>query len=134
MISDVVDARIEAGELCFVRQLFQGKWNADICAPLGSLQFASLQAGAFRAAEAVETAGEVATFAVQLDAATIRGKPEEPFREAQRSRVAVSLNPYTKLSETAQIAPNNANHTECKSLIPNKHVSVVAYASPVSSA
>jgi len=85
LISDVVDARIEAGELCFVRQLFQGKWNADICAPTGSLQFASLQAGAFRAAEPVEAAGEVAAFAVQLDAATIRGKPEEPFREAQRS-------------------------------------------------
>ena len=85
LISDVVDARVEAGEMCFVRQLFQGKWNADICAPAVSLQFASLQAGAFRAAEAVEAAGEVAAFAVQLDAATIRGKPEEPFREAQRS-------------------------------------------------
>jgi electron transfer flavoprotein alpha subunit len=85
LISDVVDARIEAGEVYFVRQLFQGKWNADICAPTVSLQFASLQAGAFRAAEAVEAAGEVAAFDVQLDAATIRGKPEEPFREAQRS-------------------------------------------------
>jgi electron transfer flavoprotein alpha subunit len=85
LISDVVDARIEAGEICFVRQLFQGKWNADICAPSEGLQFASLQAGAFRAAAPGEAAGEVAAFAVQLDAAAIRGEPEEPFRESQRS-------------------------------------------------
>jgi electron transfer flavoprotein alpha subunit len=85
LISDVVDARIEAGEVCFVRQLFQGKWNAEIRIPPGTLQFASLQAGAFRAAEASGTAGQVAVFAVQLDAAAIRGTPEEPFREAQRS-------------------------------------------------
>jgi electron transfer flavoprotein alpha subunit len=85
LMSDVIDARTEAGEVCFVRQLFQGKWNAEIRIPSGSLQFASLQAGAFRAAEAVEAVGQVATVAVHLDGAAIRGTPEEPFREAQRS-------------------------------------------------
>ena len=85
MVSDVVDARIESGEIFFVRQVFQGKWNSDIRASGAKLQFASLQAGAFPADEPGETVAPVEPFTVTLDASQIRSKPEEPFREAQRS-------------------------------------------------
>ncbi len=84
-VSDVVDLKAEGGTVSFIRQLFQGKLNATIAAK-GEPQFVSVQAGAFRAAEAGDgAAATVETFAPQLDAGKIRSKPEEPFREAQRS-------------------------------------------------
>ena len=84
-VSDVVDIKSEAGKLSFIRQLFQGRLNAAVQAT-GEPQFVSVQAGAFRSAEAAASpAAVVELFAPQLDAAKIRSKPEDPFREAQRS-------------------------------------------------
>ncbi len=84
LISDVVDVKTEAGSIAFVRQLFQGKLNADVRAE-GDPQFVSIQAGAFRATEPSGANAPVEKFAVKLDASQIRSKPERPFREAQRS-------------------------------------------------
>ncbi|HZS54060.1 MAG TPA: electron transfer flavoprotein subunit alpha/FixB family protein [Bryobacteraceae bacterium] len=82
--SDVVDIKTDGVRIEFVRQLFQGKLNADVAVE-GEPQFASVQAGAFRAQEAQVSAAPVEPFAVNLDASQIRSKPEQPFREAQRS-------------------------------------------------
>jgi electron transfer flavoprotein alpha subunit len=84
LISDVIDLRADSTQLTFVRQLFQGKLNADVHAT-SDPQFVSVQAGAFRSAEPGNASQAVEKFAVQLDASQIRSKPEEPFREAQRS-------------------------------------------------
>jgi electron transfer flavoprotein alpha subunit len=84
LISDVVDLRVDGAQFTAVRQLFQGKLNADVHAT-SDLQFLSIQAGAFRSAEPGKASNAVEKFAVQLDASQIRSKPEEPFREAQRS-------------------------------------------------
>ncbi len=84
LISDVVDLKTDGGTVIFVRQLFQGKLNADIRADNDPL-FVSVQAGAFRAAEPAGATNPVQKFAVKLDASQIRGKPEQPYREAQRS-------------------------------------------------
>ena len=83
LISDVVDMKADGESLIFVRQLFQGKLNADVKGA-GDPQFVSIQAGAFRAAEPVGASNPVEQFAVKLDA-QIRSKPEQPFRETQRS-------------------------------------------------
>jgi len=83
-VSDVVDIKPENGKVSFIRQLFQGKLNAAVEAK-GEPQFVSVQAGAFRSLEATGAAATVETFVSQLDASKIRSKPEEPFREAQRS-------------------------------------------------
>jgi len=83
-VSDVVDVRSEGGTLSFVRQLFQGRLSADVVTT-GEPRFVSVQAGAFRSAEASGSTAGVEAFAPELDAAKIRSKPEEPFREAQRS-------------------------------------------------
>jgi len=83
-VSDVVGVKSEDGQAVFVRQLFQGKLNADLRAS-GEPQFLSVQAGAFRAAERASGEAEVESFSVRLEATQIRSKPEEPFREAQRS-------------------------------------------------
>lgn len=84
LISDVVDLKSEAGALTFVRQLFQGKLNADVRAARDP-QFVSVQAGAFRAAEPTGASKSVEKAAVTLDGSKIRSQPEAPFREAQRS-------------------------------------------------
>ncbi len=85
LISDVVDVRIDGGLPIFVRQLFQGKLNADVRSTVGAPAFASFQAGAFRAAEASSSVATVEAFPVTLNQADIRTQAEEPFREAQRS-------------------------------------------------
>ena len=85
LVSDVVDVKIvDGGQPVFVRQLFQGKLNADVRVE-SEPQFISVQAGAFRAAESGGGQATVEKFALQLDPALIRSKPEQPFREAQRS-------------------------------------------------
>ena len=68
----------------FVRQLFQGKLNADI-RQAEKPQFVSIQAGAFRAAEPGGESHPMENFAVTLEASQIRSRPEAPFQETQRS-------------------------------------------------
>jgi electron transfer flavoprotein alpha subunit len=84
LIGDVVAARFEGASPVFVRQLFQGKLNADVC-PVGDApHFVSLQAGAWRADTVQSGSAAIQTFSPQLDAAAIRQHPEAPFREAAR--------------------------------------------------
>ena len=85
LISDVVSLRIEGGHLVFIRQLFQGRLNADLRAASDSLTFASIQAGAFRAAEAAGATAEIVPFEVSIDQSQIRSKPDAPFRDAERT-------------------------------------------------
>jgi electron transfer flavoprotein alpha subunit len=84
-VSDVVSHRIENGELVFVRQLFQGKVNADVRFAGDAPHFASLQAGAFRADQLAEGSAPVEKLAPQIAASDIRTKPLELFRESQRA-------------------------------------------------
>jgi len=84
LIGDVVGARFEGASPVFVRQLFQGKLNADVRPAGDSPHFVSLQAGAWRADTLESGAAVVETFSPQLNAANIRQVPEAPFREAAR--------------------------------------------------
>ncbi len=85
LVSDVVRARIEGGGLVFVRQLFQGKLNADYRVAGPAPHFASIQAGAYRA-EAVEAgSATVEMLTPSIDSSSIRARTEEPFRESARA-------------------------------------------------
>src|SRR5580692_7316048 len=84
-VSDVVSHRVENGEVVLVRQLFQGKINADVRFAGDAPHFASLQAGAYRADRVAEGSVPVEKFAPQIQAADIRTKPLELFRESQRA-------------------------------------------------
>jgi electron transfer flavoprotein alpha subunit len=85
LISDCTGFRVDAQGPVFVRQLFQGKLNADV-RPRGlSPWFASMQAGAFRADEGGDGGAAIGSFVPALDASMIRTKPGEPFREAERA-------------------------------------------------
>jgi electron transfer flavoprotein alpha subunit len=85
LISDVIGVLIEAGSPVFVRLLFQGKLNGDVRVSGGGPYFASLQAGSFRADLLEAGAATVENFAPPLEAASIRQKPEAPFRESARA-------------------------------------------------
>jgi electron transfer flavoprotein alpha subunit len=49
LVSDVIGHRVENGSLVAIRQLFQGKMNADVRLEGAGPHFISVQAGAFRA-------------------------------------------------------------------------------------
>ncbi|HEY1339409.1 MAG TPA: electron transfer flavoprotein subunit alpha/FixB family protein [Bryobacteraceae bacterium] len=84
-VSDVVAHRVDNGQIVLVRQLFQGKVNADYRFAEGAPQFASLQAGAYRADQLTEGSASVETFTPQISTGDIRTKPLDLFRESQRA-------------------------------------------------
>lgn len=85
LISDTIGFRIESGAPVFVRQLFQGKLNADVKPGGAEPHFASIQAGAFRADQVEDGAAQVETFTPELRTDMIRVQPQEPFRESARA-------------------------------------------------
>jgi electron transfer flavoprotein alpha subunit len=84
-VSDVISHRVDNGQLVLVRQLFQGKVNADVRFAGDGPHFASLQAGAYRADRIVEGTAAVEKFAPQIAASDIRTKPLDLFRESTRA-------------------------------------------------
>lgn len=82
LISDVI--AIHEGPV-FVRQLLQGKLNADYRQTSSGPCFVSVQAGSFRAEAADASAIAMESFAPELDAAKIRNKPGERFRESAQT-------------------------------------------------
>jgi electron transfer flavoprotein alpha subunit len=85
LVSDAVGFRVESGAPIFIRQLFQGKLNADVKLGGSTPHFASIQAGAFRADQVEAGAAKVETFTPDLSPDMIRAKPLEPFRESARA-------------------------------------------------
>ena len=85
LISDAIGFRMESAAPVFVRQLFQGKLNADVQPGGAAPHFVSIQAGAFRADQVEVGSAAVENFAPALDASAIRAKPLEPFRESARA-------------------------------------------------
>ena len=86
-VSDVIVFRAENGSTVFVRQLFQGKLNADVVFSGESPHFVSVQAGAFRADRlpAATAPAPIEKPAIALEAGQIRTRPQERFQEAQRT-------------------------------------------------
>ena len=83
LISDVVAINAENGTApIFVRQLLQGKLNADYKQFAGAPTFISIQAGTFRADSLISGTAPVETSTPTLEASQIRNKPGERFRES----------------------------------------------------
>jgi electron transfer flavoprotein alpha subunit len=87
LIPDVIGLRVEGGAPVFVRQLFQGKLNADVVFEGPPPYLVSVQAGAFRADQLQPgaSAAPVERPAMTLEAAQIRTRPLERFQEAKRT-------------------------------------------------
>jgi electron transfer flavoprotein alpha subunit len=87
LVSDVIAMGNDAkdGGPVFVRQLLQGKLNADYKQASAGPCFVSVQAGTFRA-DAVEAGtAAVETIAPKLETGQIRNKPGERFRESTQT-------------------------------------------------
>jgi electron transfer flavoprotein alpha subunit len=88
LVSDAVGCRFsqegkDGGKLLFTRQMFQGKFAADISLAGDGPWFASFQTGAYRG-DQVE-AGTAPVEQVQASTGEIRTKPEAPFQEARQA-------------------------------------------------
>ena len=87
LISDAIGYRKEGDKLLFTRQMFQGKFAADVSFACEPPHFATFQAGAFRGdkAEAGSAAAPVETVNVEIADSAIRTQPEAPFKEAKQA-------------------------------------------------
>ncbi|MGA2982366.1 MAG: electron transfer flavoprotein subunit alpha/FixB family protein [Terriglobia bacterium] len=86
-VSDCLGYRNEEGKLIFVRQIFQGKYCANVELVGEAPYFVSFQAAAFRedSVQRGSTAAIITPVAVELAAGSIRAKPGERFREAKQA-------------------------------------------------
>jgi electron transfer flavoprotein alpha subunit len=86
LVTDSIGARVDNGRVVFTRQMFQGKVNADVVLEGPPPHVATFQIGAFRS-DAVRKGGSAAvrTAVAAVDPATIRQRPETPFREAKQA-------------------------------------------------
>jgi electron transfer flavoprotein alpha subunit len=86
-ISDVIGARYEGGKLLFTRQMFQGKFVADVSFAGSGPCFVTFQNGSFRAdkVEAGAAPAPVETVNVEVPDGVVRNQPQEVFREAKQA-------------------------------------------------
>lgn len=87
LVTDCIGSKRREDKLAFVRPMFQGKFVADIVLEDPGPHFASFQIGAYRADSATRGGVPASTRAVGLtiDPATIRQRPEAPFKEAKQA-------------------------------------------------
>ena len=86
LITDVTGIVGTGPDATFTRPMFQGKLAAQVKPQGGAPALVTMQIGALRA-DAAQKGGPAAVtrVEVQIDAATIRQKPEAPFREAKQA-------------------------------------------------
>jgi len=86
-ISDVIGFKYEGGKLVFTRQMFQGKFVADVVFAGTGTCFATFQNGAFRAdkAEAGASPAPVEAVSVEVPEGVVRNRPQEVFKEAKQA-------------------------------------------------
>ena len=85
LISDAVGYRKDGSKLVFVRQMFQGKFAADVAFAGEAPYFATFQAGAFRGDQVEAGSASVEAVTLNVDAGSIRNKPLEIFKEAKQA-------------------------------------------------
>jgi electron transfer flavoprotein alpha subunit len=89
LVTDVtgIKAHGNAGEVAFVRPMFQGKLTADAVAQGPAPHIVTFQIGALRADQAArgDAPAPIETLGVDIDASAVRERPEAPFQEAKQS-------------------------------------------------
>jgi electron transfer flavoprotein alpha subunit len=87
VISDCIGYRKDSDKLLFTRQMFQGKFAADVSFNCDPPWFVTFQNGAFRG-DKVETgtsAAPIEAVNVEIPAGVIRNKPQDVFKEAKQA-------------------------------------------------
>jgi electron transfer flavoprotein alpha subunit len=86
-ISDVIGYKYEGGKLLFTRQMFQGKFVADVSFAGSGPCFVTFQNGSFRAdkVESGAAAAPVETVNIEIPDGMVRNHPQEVFKEAKQA-------------------------------------------------
>jgi len=88
-LSDVIGYKYEGGKLLFTRQMFQGKFAADVSFAGEGPCFVTFQNGSFRAdrveAGATTSLAPVETVNVDIPDGVVRNQPQEVFKEAKQA-------------------------------------------------
>jgi electron transfer flavoprotein alpha subunit len=87
LISDAIGYKKNGDKLVFTRQMFQGKFAADVSFNCDPPHFATFQAGAYRGDQVEKGAGSAPVEAVNvtIDDSAVRVKPLEIFKEAKQA-------------------------------------------------
>jgi len=87
VISDCIGYRKDGERLLFTRQMFQGKFAADVSFRCDAPWFVTFQNGAFRGdkVEAGANGAAVETVNLEIPSGTVRNKPQEIFKEAKQA-------------------------------------------------
>jgi electron transfer flavoprotein alpha subunit len=85
LISDTTGCRFENSKLLFTRQMFQGKFSADVTFAGEAPWMATIQIGAFRAEAAEGGTGSVETIAAAASETAPKVIPHEVFQEAKQA-------------------------------------------------
>ena len=112
LVSDCIGYRREGGRLIFVRQVFQGKFYADVEFAGEPPWFVTFQAGTFRedAVRRGASPAKVTAVSVAHDPAALRIKPGKPFREAKQAvdltqaEIIVAVGRGIKAQENLELA------------------------------
>ena len=86
-ISDAIGYKYDSGKLLFTRQMFQGKFVADVSFAGSGTLFVTFQNGSFRADKVEEgsAAAPVETVQANVPDGVVRNKPHEVFKEAKQA-------------------------------------------------
>jgi electron transfer flavoprotein alpha subunit len=87
LISDAVGYRKDGNRLLFTRQMFQGKFSADVSFNCDPPHFVTFQAGSYRGdqVEKRASAASAEKISVKIDDSVVRVKPLEIFKEAKQA-------------------------------------------------
>jgi electron transfer flavoprotein alpha subunit len=87
VISDCIGYKKDGDKLFFTRQMFQGKFAADVSFTCDAPWFVTFQNGAFRGdkAEAGSSAAAVESVKVEVAEGVVRNQPQEVFKEAKQA-------------------------------------------------
>lgn len=116
-VSDCLGYRKEGERVIFVRQVFQGKFCADVEFTGGGPNLVSFQASAFRedAARRGTPPAKISVLGSKLTADSIRAKPGERFREAKQAvdltqaEIIVAVGRGIKTQENLELAKKLAD-------------------------
>jgi len=87
VVSDCIGYRKDGAQLLFTRQMFQGKFSADVAFTCDPPWFVTFQSGAFRGdkVDSGATVAQVETVNIEIPAAISRNKPQAVFKEAKQA-------------------------------------------------
>jgi len=85
VVSDCIGFKKDGNKLLFTRQMFQGKFAADVSLTCQAPWFVTFQNGAFRGDKAEAGTAPVETVNLEIAEGVIRNKPQEVFKEAKQA-------------------------------------------------